>query len=396
MNWKSTFRYLPVHFNMAIGTLEQITQRTFFRNNLTGNKVRIRFSNRYGEKTLILDEVVLGNIQHGKIENAVQAMYKKRTKIILEPGEEFYSDEIDFCCLAGTSLAVSVYIGAPMPVMSACTSYSKGSWYTVYEKGGRNMTADMEKPLESRDVFPYAQKEIFQPEILVGISEIQVWTEDTVRTVCVFGDSITHMSCYSDALSEALYRKYPGKITVVNCGIGGNRILRDSAYIAELPGNNVCAGEAAVKRFEKDIFGTGTPDVILFLEGVNDLMHPYFLNRMEELPSCQEMKEGIQKLVQTAHRYGSRIYLGTILPFWSENGCWGQEGEDIRREINGWMKTQNIADGVIDFDAATADREMPVRMKPEYHLGDGLHPNHTGGKAMADEVMKEIFSIDEF
>jgi lysophospholipase L1-like esterase len=38
---------------------------------------------------------------------------------------------------------------------------------------------------------------------------------------------------------------------------------------------------------------------------------------------------------------------------------------------------------VIDFDAATRDPADPLRLRPEFNSGDGLHPNDAGMAAMA-------------
>lgn len=47
MEWKTTWSYLLIDYNSSIGTIENLTQRTVFRNNLSGEKIRIRFSNLF-------------------------------------------------------------------------------------------------------------------------------------------------------------------------------------------------------------------------------------------------------------------------------------------------------------------------------------------------------------
>ena len=59
MNWKATWKYMPVNYNTDIGIVEDITQRTVFRNNLNGEKVKLKFSNRYGKVPLTLERVVI-------------------------------------------------------------------------------------------------------------------------------------------------------------------------------------------------------------------------------------------------------------------------------------------------------------------------------------------------
>ena len=181
MTWKTAFGYLPVNYNTVIGTLENITQRTCFKNNLKGNKIKLRFSNKYGKEPLVLDEVILGNSRDGKIMDAVKVTYEQKEKIMLLPGEEFYSDEIAFCCEPGTDLAASIYIQNKTDVMSACCASSGQCWYSRYETDSRNLTEGLRNSLESKDIFSCAES-----EILVGICEIQVLQRKKyVRCVCL-------------------------------------------------------------------------------------------------------------------------------------------------------------------------------------------------------------------
>ena len=60
MEWKTSWSYLPVDYETSIGTIENITQRTVFWNNLSGKKSEDSFSNRFGKEPLILTHVVFG------------------------------------------------------------------------------------------------------------------------------------------------------------------------------------------------------------------------------------------------------------------------------------------------------------------------------------------------
>jgi lysophospholipase L1-like esterase len=49
------------------------------------------------------------------------------------------------------------------------------------------------------------------------------------------------------------------------------------------------------------------------------------------------------------------------------------------------------SDAVIDFDAATRDPADPLRPRPAYDSGDGLHPNDAGMAAMAAALPVRLF-----
>jgi lysophospholipase L1-like esterase len=54
--------------------------------------------------------------------------------------------------------------------------------------------------------------------------------------------------------------------------------------------------------------------------------------------------------------------------------------------VNAWVRTQTIADGVVDFDAAVRDVADPSRLDARYDSGDHLHPSLAGYQAMGEAV----------
>lgn len=103
---------------------------------------------------------------------------------------------------------------------------------------------------------------------LYGIFQIEVNTKEDVKTIVTFGDSITHDSKWAAPLAQNLYSKYPAKVSLINYGISGNRLLFDSEP-------NYFFGDAGIKRFEKDVFENNNKvDLVIVLEGTNDIVHP--------------------------------------------------------------------------------------------------------------------------
>ncbi len=391
MNWYTSWSYLPINYNTTIGTIENITQRTFFSNNLNGTRVKVKFSNCYGCEPLVLEKVVIG--QKKKNEKAITAemslTHLGNERIVIAPGEEFYSDEADWRSEAGTKIVLSVYIKERTNVQSACSTWQAKSWHTIYGENGDYTGQEHFEEKESREVYPYVEADVNKANIIAGVSEIRVFSEEDVKTVALFGDSITHMSYFADALSEKLYQAYPGKVTIVNRGIGGNRMLHDATFVKDMPGEGACFGTAAVERFEQDVYGTEQPDYVLLLEGVNDMMHPEFFGILQESVTAEQLADGVKGIVETAHRHGSRIYIGTVMPFGNDEMLGCPQGERVREEFNEWIRSQRLADGVFDFDRALQDENRPNYLKQELHIGDGLHPNELGGAAMAATVLEE-------
>ncbi len=389
MDWKTAWSYLPVNHNTCIGTVENITQRSVFKNNLSGTKVKIKFSNLFSKDALVIDHVTIGtkDLENNNDIKKMQAVtYQGKETIRIESGEEFYSDEIDYALSNGEDIVVSIYIKERTEICSVCSTWEARSWYTQYGLAG-NFVAEQEfTETDAYEVFPVLKYDINRANHIFGITEIKVYTEQEVKTVALFGDSITHMSYYSDALIEKLYDSYPGKITVVNRGLGGNRLLRDYSRIEEIPSGGTIFGEAGVERFYHDIYSSDQPDHIIVLIGINDLTHPYALKHLDEAITIDEYQEGIIKLIDIAHEKGSKILLGTLTPFIFGAEEWYTPVETLRQLVNQWIRSQKYSDGIVDFDLATRQSKTPERMLEDCHLGDGLHPNSEGGRKMAEAI----------
>jgi lysophospholipase L1-like esterase len=194
------------------------------------------------------------------------------------------------------------------------------------------------------------------------------------------------MSYYCDALIDRLYNNYPGKITVVNRGLGGNRLLHDYSAVPEMPSGGAVFGTAGSKRFYSDIYGSDQPEYVFVLIGINDFTHPYALKHYNETVTVEEYRTGITQLIDIAHKNGSKIMIGTITPFKSEETDWFTLAEKLRQKSNEWIREQTLSDGVIDFDLAVRQSEKSELMIESCHIGDGLHPNAEGGRKMADAI----------
>ena len=119
MKWVSSFKYLPINYGMTLATLSGRTQRVSFDNNLNGNKVRILFSNKYAKESLKLKRVTIGvENKEGEIEKAAEVTLKGLSKIVLNSGEEIYSDEVELTVKASDRLAVSIYLDQSQKIQS--------------------------------------------------------------------------------------------------------------------------------------------------------------------------------------------------------------------------------------------------------------------------------------
>lgn len=388
MEWKTTWSYLPVNHNTSIATIKNTTVRGFFANNLKGDKVRIKFSNLYSKETLVFDQVAIGKVKrNSKVIEEIKTLFYKGEKVVeIGPGQVFYSDEIDFAIDSSEDIVLSIYIKNETNIYSVCSTWSAKSWNTSYGLDG-NYTMDQKFLKTSNyDIYKVLQYDENRANHIYGISKIEVMTTSQTKTITLFGDSITHMSYYSDALTNIILDKYPGRVTVLNRGLGGNRLLHDYTPAPDIPGGGTIFGGPGIERFERDVYQRDTPDYVVVLIGINDFTHPYFFNHHNEIVSIDQYKKAINQLIDTAHSKGSKILIGTVLPFKKQMLEWFDIVETLRKDVNQWIREQTLSDGIVDFDLAVRDKDLPEEMDDSCHLGDGIHPNAEGGKRMAAAV----------
>jgi lysophospholipase L1-like esterase len=221
-----------------------------------------------------------------------------------------------------------------------------------------------------------------------ALSAIEIHGPLPRRVLVAFGDSITEGAgatpeahrAWPAQLSRRLARhEWPDEWSVVNAGISGNRLLHDGG------------SQNALARFSRDALAVAGVTDIVVLEGVNDLGVAYSPSGPRDLVSAEDLILVYRQMIDAAEVRGARIYGATILPYKGAD-YFSPAGEAERMKVNAWIRDSDAFDGVIDFDAVLWDPEDPARLRPEYHIGDSLHPNDAGYAAMAQAVFAFLAS----
>ncbi|MCQ6267847.1 SGNH/GDSL hydrolase family protein [Fictibacillus sp. WQ 8-8] len=351
------------------------TIRMIVNPNQGGKDVRLRFSNLYGVKPLVLDKVVLAHSATGaetvpKTGRMVTFKGKKRT--VIPVGREISSDSVDFEVKENQDLTVSVYTHSA----TGPTTWHPLSKRTTYVSEQGDHTSENQSTS-----FTKGFKNWFWME------GIDVAAKDKkTRVIITLGDSITDSygftsnpnRSWGDYFDQRLKEKYKHRsISVINSGISGNRILRDSPIF----------GEKALDRLNHDVLEQpGVTDMIL-LEGINDIgQEPHEFD-------SSKIIAGMQQIIDKAHAKGIKVYGGTLTPFRGTTiaNYFTEEGEKTREEVNQWIRTSGAFDEVIDFERMIQDPADPQRLLPAFDSGDHLHPSDAGFQAMAYGVNLSLF-----
>lgn len=389
MKWASAFKYLSINYDARVATARNLTQRVSFDNNLNGDRIRLRFSNRYGKVPMRLDRVTIGTETGNTVQNTSLITLDGSPVVNLGPGQEIFSDEITYAVCAGDRLVVSIYINQEQVIESIRCLWSRTNTLVSFGEGDQTDGKAFEGtqpenvlPLIRDDPSPY--KTMF----FYGFDTLQVLTEDDVKVIAAFGDSITHMSFMTNALSKRLYAAYPGKVTLINSGIGGNRLVHDATYALAARQVIPVFGDAGVKRFEHDVFELDSVDTVLVLIGINDIMHPIQLEELTDTTPAEDIIAGYKTIASIAHAHGAKIFGATVMPCGNNDfpRSWLPAFEKTRQPLNDWLRGENDYDGVFDYDAVMRDDLHDGYLLPDVHIGDGLHPNDRGGEIIAGSI----------
>lgn len=388
--WIPAWQSVPIDYNYEVATFENITQNCLFINNLRGGQVRIRFNNLYTDAPMEIEHVAVS------LRNRVTGKSSARQAITLN-GEETirlcadsrpWSDPVPMEVSPEDDLLVSMYFRQKTAFRSVCITSAALSWQSAHLTGNFHETDALGYTFKSQ-LAPTLASDPNPNQFAASICEVAVLTDDDVQLIAMFGDSVTHMSYFSDPLMMELYRRFPGKYAVINGGISGNRIQKTHPCPPpNFPGEGHQFGIAGKDRFLRDLYDGAAPDLVLILEGVNDCTHSIVFGE-PEVPTAQDIFDALAEVVGQAHRQGSKAWICTIPPFGGFGEPWRPQAEALRCQYNELIRAGSLADGVVDLDTVMCDPDDVHRMQAGMHLGDGVHPNWHGGSKMAQAVLEK-------
>jgi lysophospholipase L1-like esterase len=218
------------------------------------------------------------------------------------------------------------------------------------------------------------------------LSRVDAVSPPTRGVVAAFGDSITDGMAATHGergWPGALARRLaPRGFSVVNAGIGANRLLQ--------PGFD--GQPAALARLDSDVLALPGLSHIVMLIGINDIGRNGATVVPGEGPpiGAEEIIAAYRQIVERAHLQGVKMVGATILPF-EGSDYYTAAKEKIRLAVNDWIRTGGAFDRVLDFDAFLRDPAAPGRLRREFDSGDHLHPSQVGQKAMGEMIPLDLF-----
>ncbi|MCR5878628.1 SGNH/GDSL hydrolase family protein [Phenylobacterium sp. J367] len=360
--------------------LDDATLRQVVRVTQGGPQIRIRVTNVFGTEPLTVAAVQVARpVAPGSpaIDPATTraVTFHGQAAVTVPAGADWTSDPVAFAVKPLERIAISLHL-PKAPARQTSHPGSRTTSWTV--KGDHTAAADL----------PGAKPVVHWYQL----AGVDVPATAKAAAIVAFGDSITdgfgvgpdRDDRWPDALAERLQADPRTRhLSVLNHGIGGNRVLKDEL------------GPNALARFERDVLAQPGVRFVIILEGVNDLgtlTRDGPVGAEAHARLVHEITGAYAQMAARARARGIKVIGATILPF-AGTPVYnpGPANEADRQAINAWIRRPGAFDAVIDFDALMRDPARPDRMRADLDSGDRLHPSLAGYRAMAAAIPLELF-----
>lgn len=354
----------PPDFDAALTTVSAQTVRMVARSTVGGTAVRVALSNSFGHAPVHVG---------GAFLDATRLTFGGLDTVVLPTGALIYSDPLEYDVCPQTDLLVSLYL----PDEDVTPTVHPVGLRTAWLAPGDQAAAP-----ELRDATDF--------QSYLWLTGIDVLAPPTAATVIAIGDSLVDgMETTPDADApwpSVLSRRLAADAglpprAVINMGIAGNRVLRETDGM----------GASALARFDRDVLARPGARWIILFAGGNDAIFGAMPGMPEsEHATAADIITGYRMLIARARLHDLRV-VGCTWPPIGGAPIFTPEFEDVRQQVNHWIRRSGEFDAVTDLDAALRDPANPTTMPAELLSSDGVHPNDAGHAAIA-----EVFDLDLF
>lgn len=351
------------------------TLREVVHTTLAGPLLRVELSNEFGTQPLQVGAVHLalaGSNGAVQLSSANALTFGGKASVTIAPGAVALSDPATLNAKPGSDLAISIFL--PAQTLTQLSRHSDAFTTSYLADGDQVSRSSLRDPKQIKSWY--------------FLKSVQVKVPGKDGAIVAFGDSITDgtgsttdaHNRWVDVLAQRLqHDKHTAGFAVVNEGIGGNRVLND--------GN----GPSALARFNRDALSIAGVRYIILLESINDIGRLKDDAYPGQDISANQLTQAMTQLIAEAHSHGIKVILATLTPYAGAKYDSAQ-GEQIRKQVNTWIRSNSVSDGVVDLAEATSNPDDTTRWKQEDQAGDQLHPSPAGHKAMAYAFNLNLFS----
>lgn len=333
----------------------------------SGTQLRLRFSNRFGEGAYEIGAVrVFAGGKSSPVTLCGQRSFEIPT------GGVTSSDPCALPVQRGETIELRLYYTNAIidsNMIEECANLLPG------DQTAQRADEPLRRPLLAKLLGAY--------NAIPAVEAVELLTEEPVKAIVAFGDSITAMSRWTKPLAARLAAAYPGEYALLNSGITGNCLLYEPGGIF-----GPVYGEMGTKRFSRDVLEIPGLDTAILALGVNDAA--YLNEQTAGQISLETFSRAISAMTDTLHQRGVRVVMQTITPRLGVSitmGRYRPEMEALRLQLNDWIRRAGVFDYLFDAEAVVREeRPDGIYYAEGLHQGDRLHPNAKGGQLLADAM----------
>ena len=363
----------PIPGNQPVGNR---TYREIVHLSQGASRIRAVFSNEFGTSGLTIESATIAlSDGQSRVHEAQgkRLTFSGKEQVVISAGAKVLSDPVALEAPALSDVAVSFYLPTQnIPVFSVHPLASQIN----YVVEGNQVNAPSLPSAKQITTYPI-------------LRTLESQASSDVRAIACLGDSITdgrHSTTDANArwpnvLAKCLIdSEGEDAASVLNLGIGGNRLLEDGK------------GPNALSRLDRDVLAQSNVRYLIVLQGIDDIGEGYGTKESDgtAAPSAGHITAAYEQIIARAHAHNIAVYGATLLPF-QQSMFYSEEGEAVREQVNKWIRSSSAFDAVLDFDAVVRDETDARKLAARFDSGDHLHPNDRGYKAIADSVPLQLF-----
>ncbi len=434
--WITAWSTAPVEINLTdydetLSFLGSINTRSVITPTASGKKIRLKFSNYYGNQDLVINNATVAYSKgDSKIDTAsvVPITFGGKKGVTIKPGEEVYCDSVDFKVTALDDIAVSLFIKDLKEIKTLGLSGAKT--YITYDNSKDSTSAssfntfnmlDMDANLQ---IFLNTFLSLFLPDgvldpslsidimdIVPCVTSVEVFNESqSSYSVVVLGDS-TVANDFPKYLAQYIVSKGVENVGISGKGVIGNRILDENVGY-----NSLIKSESLIDRLSREVLGVDGKNrnnvrYVIIKAGANDIIDAVCKDIKAEdptitQPTALDIKIGFKKIFNFCHENGIKVVVIGITPwkgttmdyFGTGNINYDRTDAEIAadwkiaKSVNKWLKDCGYHDGYVDFNSFSVSATDSMSLDPSYTT-DGLNPIPALAKRWAKEFKKSLIGI---
>ncbi len=369
---------------------EKRTFRFVINSAISGNAIRIRLSNKFSDNDVHIGEITLGKCDaKGSYTDKIKTLALNAEKsFVLKKGGRVVSDETDIEILPGEFIAVSIYV--EKGDLKSGNLLNNVNLITV--KGNVTGKRAIENERRKRDtVIEIAGKvmNLYLHKPLPLLESVDVVNSDGASAITVFGDSLCQQGFWTKRFEERIRESYPGRYSVINKSIMGNRVLRD--FSSRFPCKGLF-GDSALRRLQRDVLDYSDTEYVIVSVGINDLLQPGTIAAPKtDTASAEEILEGILEIAEKVKNCGKKPIVFNAVMF-GECIDSRKAKEERAKEYNKLLEENKGSFFCLFNQADVVINKNKLNCTDKKYLGkDNLHYNEIGGRKVADSIDIGLF-----